>query len=122
KAGQQQLYVSSLTAKLPRKLTSVKGFLAAPGWSHEGKSLAVLFTENAERAAGPLVAEVQQTGVIKDAVVEQKLAVIRATGGKLEQISPADMYIYEYNWSPDGKQFVVSAAHGNGDDNWYIAQ
>lgn len=122
KAGQQQLYVSSLTAKPPRKLTSVKGFLAAPGWSHDGKSLAVLFTENAERAAGPLVAEVQQTGVIKDAVVEQRLAVIRLSDGKLEQVSPPDIYVYEYDWSPDDKQFVVTAAHGNGDDNWYIAQ
>lgn len=122
KAGQQELYISNLSAKPARKLTSVKGFLATPGWSHDGKRLAVLLTENAERAAGPLVAEVQQTGVIKDAVVEQRLAVIRLSDGKLEQISPADMYVYEYDWSPEDKQFVVTAAHGNGDDNWYIAQ
>jgi dipeptidyl aminopeptidase/acylaminoacyl peptidase len=32
------------------------------------------------------------------------------------------MYVYEYDWSPDGKRFVTTAAHGNGDDNWYIAQ
>jgi dipeptidyl aminopeptidase/acylaminoacyl peptidase len=122
KAGQQQLYISNLSAKPARKLTNVKGFLATPGWSHDGKSLAVLLTENAERVAGPLAAEVQQTGVIKDAVVEQRLAVVRLSNGKLEQISPADMYVYEYDWSPDDKQFVVTAAHGNGDDNWYIAQ
>ncbi len=39
------------------KLTNVKGFLAAPSWSPDGKTIAVLFTENATRAAGPLVAE-----------------------------------------------------------------
>jgi dipeptidyl aminopeptidase/acylaminoacyl peptidase len=122
KAGQQQLYVINAMAGRARKLTNVKGYLASPGWSPDGKNLSVLFTENAERVAGPLAAEVQQTGVIKDAVVEQRLAVVRATGGKLEQISPADIYVYEYDWSPDGKQFVVTAAHGNGDDNWYIAQ
>src|SRR5262249_17331823 len=106
----------------PRKLTAVKGFLASPGWSPDGKTIAVLFTENAERAAGPLVAEKAQTGVIKEAVSEQRLTVVDAATGKLQQISPADMYVYEYDWSPDGKNFVTTAAHGNGDNNWYIAQ
>jgi dipeptidyl aminopeptidase/acylaminoacyl peptidase len=32
------------------------------------------------------------------------------------------MYVYEYSWSPDGKRFVATAAHGNGDNNWYIAE
>ena len=120
--GQQQLFVVGAARGRARKLTSVKGNLASPGWSPDGKTLALLFIENAERAAGPLAAEVQQTGVIKEAVMEQRLAVIPAAGGKLQQVSPADMYIYEYDWSPDGKSFVTTAAHGNGDDNWYIAQ
>jgi dipeptidyl aminopeptidase/acylaminoacyl peptidase len=120
--GQPQLYVVSAGAGSPRKLTSVKGFLALPGWSPDGKTIAFLFTENAERAAGPLVAEKAQTGVIKEAVTEQRLALIDAAGGKVRQISPADMYVYEYAWSPDGKSFVTTAAHGNGDDNWYVAQ
>jgi dipeptidyl aminopeptidase/acylaminoacyl peptidase len=122
KPGQPQLYIVNAAGGSPRKLTSVKGFLASPGWSPDGKTLAFLFTENAERAAGPLVAEKAQTGVIKEAVTEQRLALVDAAGGKLRQISPADMYVYEYDWSPDGKNFVTTAAHGNGDDNWYVAQ
>jgi len=122
KAGQPQLYVVNASTGAPRKLTSVKGFLASPGWSPDGKTIAFLFTENAERAAGPLVAEKAQTGVIKEAVTEQRLALIDVVGGKVRQISPADMYVYEYDWSPDGKSFVTTAAHGNGDDNWYVAQ
>ena len=122
KPGQQQLYVAGAAGGAPRKLTAVKGFLSAPGWSPDGKTIALLFTENAERAAGPLVAEKPQTGVIQDAVTEQRLALVDVATGKLRQISPADMYVYEYAWSPDGKRFVVTAAHGNGDNNWYIAQ
>src|SRR5215469_4166162 len=121
--GRQQLYVVDLAAGRLKKLTDVIGFLDAPGWSTDGKTLAVLFTENATRASGPLVAETAQTGVIKDAVTEQRLALVDADrGGKLRQISPADMYVYEFDWSPDSKRFVVTAAPGNGDDNWYIAQ
>jgi dipeptidyl aminopeptidase/acylaminoacyl peptidase len=122
KPGQQQLYAAGFPGGIPRKLTSVSGFLASPGWSPDGKTLAFLFTENAERAAGPLVAEKAQTGVIMEAVTEQRLALVEATGGKLRQISPADMYVYEYDWSPDSKRFVTIAAHGNGDNNWYVAQ
>lgn len=119
---QQQLYVANVAGGAPRKLTSVHGFLASPGWSPDGKTIALLFTENAERAAGPLVAEKPQTGVIKEAVTEQRLTLVDVATGKLRHISPADMYVYEYDWSPDGKRFVTTAAHGNGDNNWYIAQ
>ena len=122
KPGQPQLYISSAVSGSGRKLTGVKGFLASPGWSPDGKTIAVLFTENAERAAGPLVAEKAQIGVIEEAVTEQRLALADIASGKLRQISPADMYVYEYAWSPDGKSFVTTAAHGNGDNNWYIAQ
>jgi hypothetical protein len=37
-------------------------------------------------------------------------------------ISPADLYVYEYDWTPDGKAFAAIAAHGSGDDNWWLAR
>jgi dipeptidyl aminopeptidase/acylaminoacyl peptidase len=122
KAGQRQLYVGAAAGGPARMLTRVKGFLAAPSWSPDGKTIAVLFTENATRAAGPLVAETPQTGEIKEAVTEQRLTVVDVASRSLHQISPADMYVYEYDWSPDGKRFVATAAHGNGDNNWYVAE
>jgi len=122
KRGQLQLYVAPAAGGPARKLTSVTGFLQVPGWSPDGKRIAVLFTENMTKAAGPLVAEEHPTGEIKDSFYEQRLAVIDLASGKLRQISPADTYIYEYDWSPDGKRFVVSSALGNGDNNWWIAE
>src|SRR6266446_69074 len=122
KKGQLQLYVTNVTAGPAKMLTNVKGFLADPGWSPDGKTIAVLFTENATRASGPLVAETPATGEIKDTFFEQRLAVIDLPTGKLTQITPADTYIYEYDWSPDGKHFVVSSALGNGDNNWWVAE
>jgi dipeptidyl aminopeptidase/acylaminoacyl peptidase len=124
KSGQLQLYVAEVAsaAGSARKLTQVKGFLSTPSWSPDGKTIAVLFTENATRAAGPLVAETPETGEIKDSFFEQRLALVDVATAKLEQISPADTYIYEYDWSPDGLRFAVTAALGNGDNNWYIAE
>src|SRR6202795_5053353 len=50
KAGQLQLYVIEAAGSgSARKITQVKGFLSAPGWSPDGRTIAVLFTENATR-------------------------------------------------------------------------
>ena len=122
KKDQLQLYVATIGATAPTKLTDVKGFLDDPKWSPNGKTIAVLFTENATRAAGPLVAETPETGEIKDAFFEQRLALVDVATRKLRQISPADTYVYEYDWSPDGSRFALTAALGNGDNNWYIAK
>jgi dipeptidyl aminopeptidase/acylaminoacyl peptidase len=122
KPGQSQLYLQGAAGWPAKRLTDVKGTLNAPKFSPDGKTIAVLFTENAPRAAGPLVAEVPETGEIKDAFFEQRLAVIDIATGKLRQVSPADTYVYQYDWSPDGLNFVVSSALGNGDNNWWTAE
>src|SRR5260221_3470336 len=88
KSGQSQLYVTGSSGGPARKLTSVKGFLADPKCAPDGKSIAVLLTENATREAGPLVAETPETGEIKDAFFEQRLAVVDAASGKLRQVTP----------------------------------
>jgi dipeptidyl aminopeptidase/acylaminoacyl peptidase len=122
KPGQSQLYLEGAAGWPAKRLTDVKGTLNAPKFSPDGKTIAVLFTENAPRAAGPLVAEVPETGEIKDAFFEQRLAVVDIASGKLRQVSPADTYVYQYDWSPDGLNFVVSSALGNGDNNWWTAE
>ncbi len=121
KPGQAQLYVVAAGGPA-KKLTSVVGLLAAPTWSPDGKTIAVLFTENVTRPAGPLAAEPTETGEIKDAFFEQRLAVVDVATGQLRQLSPSDMHVYEYSWAPDSRRFAVTAAHGNGDNNWWIAQ
>ena len=120
-AGEPQLYVSSLLGA-PRQLTHVKGDVSAPLWSPDGKTIAFLYIPNAPRAAGPLAAETQPEGVIRQDNYEQRLALVDVASGSLWLISPADMYVYEYDWSPDSAKIVAAAAHGNGDDNWYDAQ
>jgi dipeptidyl aminopeptidase/acylaminoacyl peptidase len=121
KAGQLQLFVVDVASGTAKQLTHLKGFLSGPGWSPDSKMIAMLFTENATRAAGPLVAETPDEGVVSEDFLEQRLTVVDAASAKVRQISPKDLYVYEFDWSPDGKQLAVAAAPGNGDDNWYVA-
>src|SRR5262245_47338828 len=118
RSGQLELYVVTAAGGAVRQLTSLTGFLTTPRWSPDGRMLAILFTENAPRAAGPLQPATPETGVIEDHIFEQRLTLVDVASGRVRPLSPADLYVYEYDWSPDGQAFVATAAHGSGDNNW----
>jgi dipeptidyl aminopeptidase/acylaminoacyl peptidase len=120
--GQLQLYTAEIGGGAPRQLTHLKGFLADPKWSPDGKTIAFLFTENAPRAAGPLEPMTPDEGVVESRIYEQRLTVLDLASGAVRRPTPPDLYVYEYDWSPDSKQLVATAAPGNGDDNWYVAK
>ena len=122
KKGQLELYVMKLGGGTARQVTTAKGLLATPKWSPDGRSVAVLHTQDATREAGPLVRETPETGVIKDVFFEQRLAIVDLAGGALRDATPADTYVYEFDWAPDSNSLALTAAKGNGDNNWYIAQ
>jgi dipeptidyl aminopeptidase/acylaminoacyl peptidase len=119
--GQLQVFVVGAEGGKAKQLTHLKGFLSGPAWSPDGKSIALLFTENATRAAGPLVAEAPDQGVVSEDLHEQRLTLVNPASTRVRQISPEDLYVYEFDWAPDSKHLVATAAHGSGDDNWYIA-
>ncbi len=122
KAGQLQLSVAPAAGGAARQLTRLNGLLADPKWSPDGKRIAILFTQDLPRAAGPLDPVPPQTGVLESKIYEQRLAIVDAASGAVRQVSPADLYVYEFDWSPDGGSFVATAAHGEGDNNWWVAQ
>ncbi len=60
------------------------------------------------------------TGEIGTHPDEQRIAIVE--GGSLRFASPADTYVYEYDWLPGARGFVGTAAKGDGDNNWWIAE
>lgn len=121
--GQMQLYVVEKPGRgKPRKVGEFKGYVEQPQWSPDGKSIAVLQIEGSGRVPGPTEATAPATGVIASVIAEKRLAIVNAGSGAARVISPADMYVYEFDWSPDGKELAYLAAPGDGDDNWYVAE
>jgi dipeptidyl aminopeptidase/acylaminoacyl peptidase len=121
-SGRAQLFIVDVVGGKARRLTDLTGSLSDPQWSPDGKGIALLFTENAPRAADPLAPIPPELGVVEDKIYEQRLTTVEVASGKAHLLSPADIHVYEYDWSPDGKTFAVTAAHGVADDNWYLAQ
>ncbi|WP_296943786.1 S9 family peptidase [uncultured Massilia sp.] len=104
-------------------LASVKGVASTVRWSPDGRQLAFLATVGARKLTGAVEAGARQVGEIGLAQEEdaQRVAVVPAAGGAVRLVSPADTFVYEYDWTPDGKGFVVTSARGNGDNNWWVA-
>lgn len=118
----RELYAHSLSQGVTKRLVTLKGPAADPRWSPDGKSVAVLVTENAEGPQGPTAPKSAVPSGVQGPIPEQRIVIVDAAGGTMRAISPTDLYVYEYDWSPDGKAFAAIGAHGDGDNNWYIAQ
>ncbi len=118
---QRQLWIVNADGSDPKNITDLKGYAAHPRWSHDGGQIAFLYIEGAG-GGGPLMAAAATTGVIDRAIHNQRIAVLDIASGKLRQVSPENLHIYDFDWSPDHEAFVATAAPGPGDNNWWIAQ
>ena len=45
-----------------------------------------------------------------------------AAGGEPKAVSPANLWVYQYDWRPDTQGFVAIAAEGDADNQWYWAK
>ena len=121
KAGTATLFV--IEGDKARAVTTVKGVASTARWAPDGQSIAMLATVGARKQTGATQAGVRQVGEIgvAGAIDEQRIAVVPAAGGDLAFASPDDTFVYEYDWTPDSKGFVGTAAKGDGDNNWWVA-
>ena len=117
-----QLWSAAADGTGLEQLADLKGFAETPRYSPDGAKLAVLYIEGIPRIAGPLQPMTPLAGVVGEETFEQRIAVIDLATKRLTQITPADVYVYEYDWTPDSKGWAAIAAHGSGDNNWWIAR
>ncbi len=117
-----QLWTAAADGSSPAKHAEMKGYVQDPRFSPDGSKLAVLFIEGMPRVAGPLQPMTPLAGVIDEEIFEERIATVDLTTDHLSQVTPADMYVYEYDWTPDGQSWAAIAAHGNGDANWWVAR
>ncbi|MGB7599206.1 MAG: S9 family peptidase [Candidatus Sulfotelmatobacter sp.] len=117
-----QIWTAAADGSATLKYAELKGYVQAPRFSPDGSKLAILFIEGMPRVAGPLQPMTPLAGVIDEKIFEQRIATIDLSTHQLTQVTPADVYVYEYDWAPDGKGWAATAAHGNGDANWWIAR
>ncbi len=104
-----------------RQIAGLDGIAQTLRFSPDGRRLALLATYGAAKEAGATQAGVRQVGEIGEKSDEQRIAVIELATGAIRALSPAQRYIYEYDWAPNGRALVATSALGNGDNNWWVA-
>jgi dipeptidyl aminopeptidase/acylaminoacyl peptidase len=119
---QAQIWIARVGGGAPRQLTKVTGQLHHLRWSPDGRSIAALFIEGSTQEPGALVPYKPDSGVVQETLEEQRIAVIDVRTGNLRQVSPPDLYVYDYDWSSDGRMFAAVAAKGSGTDDYWLAE
>jgi len=132
--GQDQIFVAAISGDLasgkPKievtRLTEAKGEVGYPSFSPNGSQIAFLYVEGATRAAGALAAMKPWAGVIgEDGVEIQRVGMVESSLRKPVAptfATPANLHVYEFNWSPDSKSLAYVAANPPGENNWWVAK
>ncbi len=114
--GRFKLHIRSVTNGADRTLTAVAGDVSTPRWSPNGKEIAMLV-----KAVAPKDTSRPGTWAHRD-LIPQRLVVVNVAAGSTSTVGPANLFMYEYDWSPDGRHFAVTGAVGDGNDNWWYAK
>ena len=120
--GTPALYVVGPAGGNAKRIATIRGAVHGPRFSPDGKQIAILYSSPIEIANNPLAATPRDTGVMDTQIDRQHLAIVDVASGKQRLISPAGLYVYEFDWSPNSRQFVLSAATGSGNNNWWVAR
>jgi dipeptidyl aminopeptidase/acylaminoacyl peptidase len=104
----------------PHKLADFNGTLVRLRYAPDG-TLAALATAGADKEVGAVEAGAPVAGELGADVHEQRIAILQKDG-TFRWASPDNLFVYEYDWRPDGTGFLGTAAPGDGDNNWWIAK
>ena len=101
-----------------RRVLAFDGTLDRLRYGLNGR-LAVLATPRARKSVGRTEAGAPLVGDIGSEADEQRIAVV--DGAALNFVSPPDLYVYEFDFLPNGG-YVGTAAPGDGDSQWWVAK
>lgn len=119
---QMQIFIANADGSHVRQIGRLNGEVQRLSWSPRGDRLGLLYIPHATRKAGATNAGARGVGVIGTSTDEQRIATVDIAAGSVRELTPPNAYVYEYGWSPDGRQLVATYALGNGDNNWWIAK
>ena len=124
--AQADLYLSRLDAKPVHRITALNGYVHEAAFSPDGKKIAFLYVEGATRPAGALAAMKPWSGVMgEDNIEVQQVAVASVDAAQPaapEQVTPATLHVYEFDWRPDSNGLAYIAADPPGENNWWVAK
>jgi dipeptidyl aminopeptidase/acylaminoacyl peptidase len=108
-----QLYVIAADGGEAKRVCAMPNGVSNPEWAPDGSRIAFLSLEGEEPQTDPLV-----VGPAR----HRRLWTVRPDFALPEPVTPDNLTVWEYAWSPDGKQIAVYYSMGPGESDWYNGQ
>ena len=106
-----------------KRVLPLDGYAHALSWTADGSALGFLYVEGATRRASALSASKPAAGEVGvDGMEIERVARLQLADNSLQLLTPADLYVYEFAWSPDAQRLAYVAAPAPGDNNWWVAK
>ncbi len=123
---QPDLFLSHLDGNPARRITNLHGYVDAPAFSPDSAFIAFLYVAGATRPPDALAAQTPPSGVIGEDHIEiQRVAIVPAGASQPVApgfVTPPNLHVFEFDWSPDSKSLAYIAADPPGENNWWIAK
>ena len=122
-APEENIFIWTMAVNGMKQVSHLNGSISSLQWSPDGKSIGFLYVENATRRAGALDAMKPWNGVIgEDGVEIQRGYAVQIDDGKGMWLTPQNLHVYEFSWSPATSEIAFVAANPPGENNWWIAK
>jgi len=102
-----------------RTLGELTGVLSSPHWSPDGQYVSVL-RDSGTKSQSEDVDKVHI--LVHPEKRHQQVVLLSADSGTIREVTPSNLFVYEYDWAPDGKVLAVTAAPAVEDNRWWTAQ
>jgi dipeptidyl aminopeptidase/acylaminoacyl peptidase len=115
----KQIYVATLADGEPgeaRKVCNLPNGAESLAWSPDGTRIAFVALEGAEQASDPIVLGSVPVGR------HRRLWTVRPESDTPEPVTPPDVTIWEYAWSPQSDRFAVFYSAGPDETDYYLGQ
>lgn len=110
---QHQLYRIPADGGEMKRVCRMPNGASEPAWSPDGSRIAFLSLEGEPHKDGPKLDEQLR---------HQRLWSVRPDSDAPEPVTPPDMTVWRYAWSPDGAQLAVFFTAAPSESDWYRGQ
>ena len=110
-----QLYLIAATGGDARQVCTLPNGVSDLAWSPDGSKIAFISLEGAEPGSDPRVFTPTQER-------HRRLWTVHADDDIPQAVTPDGITVWEYAWSPDGRQFALYSSTKPDETGWYYGQ